>query len=93
MTKAELIEVLSSKVGLTRSKGKEVVKVFFDEISNALTNNGRVEIRGLCSFSLKHYKGYAARNPKTGEPIKVKPKTLPFFKCGKELKERVDTHK
>ena len=69
------------------------MKVFFDEITNALTNNNRVEIRGLCSFFVKRYKGYTARNPKTGEPIKVKPKKLPFFKSGKELKDRVDTYK
>ncbi len=93
MTKAELIEVLSSKVGLTRSKGKEIVKVFFDEISNTLANNDRVEIRGFGTFKVKHYDGYTGKNPKTGEPINVKPKKLPFFKCGKELKEIVDTHK
>ncbi len=89
----ELIEALSNEAGLTTKKCKEVVKVFFDEISNALTNNERVEIRGLCSFFLRPYKGYAGRNPKTGKPIKVKPKKLPFFKSGKKLKERVDTYK
>ena len=50
----------------------------------------RVEIRGLCSFYVKKYKAYAGRNPKTGEKVKIKGKKLPFFKCGKELKERVD---
>ena len=89
----ELIEALSNEAGFTRSNAKEVVRVFFDEISNALTNNDRVEIRGLCSFFLKPYKGYAGRNPKTGEPIKIKAKKLPVFKCGKELKERMDTYK
>ena len=89
----ELIEALSNEAGFTRSKAEAVVKVFFNEISNGLTNNDRVEIRGLCSFFLKPYKGYAGRNPKTGEPIKVKPKKLPFFKSGKELKEMVDTYK
>ncbi len=89
----ELIEALSNEAGFTRSKAKEVVRVFFDELSNALTNNDRLEIRGLCSFFVKPYKGYAGHNPKTGEPIKVKPKKLPSFKCGKELKERADTYK
>ena len=93
MTKTELIEALSNEAEFTRSKAEAVVKVFFDEISNALTNNERVEIRGLCSFFVKRYKGYTGKNPKTGKPIKVKPKKLPFFKCGKELKERVDTYK
>jgi len=50
----------------------------------------RVEIRGLCSFFVKKYKGYTARNPKTGEKVKIAPKKLPFFKVGKELKDRVD---
>ena len=89
----ELIEALSNEAGFTRSKAEAVVKVFFNEISNRLINNDRVEIRGLCSFFLKPYKGYTGRNPKTGKPIKVKPKKLPFFKCGKELKHRVDTYK
>ncbi len=93
MTKTELIEAQSNEAGLTRSKGKEIVKVFFGEISNALANNDRVQIRGLCSFFVKQHKGYNGKNPKTGEPIKVKPKKLPFFKCGNELKERVDTHR
>ncbi len=93
MTKAELIETLSNEAGLTKSKAEAVVKVFFDEISNALANNGRVEIRGLCSFFVKQYKGYIAKNPKTGASVKVNPKKLPFFKCGKELKERVDSYK
>jgi integration host factor subunit beta len=59
-------------------------------MANALTKGDRVEIRGLFSFYVKKYKAYAGRNPKTGEPAQVKPKKLPFLKCGKELKERVD---
>ena len=93
MTKAELIEALSNEAGLTRSKAKEIVKAFFGEISNALAKGDRVEIRGLGSFKVKKYKGYKGRNPKTGKPIKVKAKKLPFLKCGRELKERVDTYK
>jgi integration host factor subunit beta len=59
-------------------------------MSDALANGERVEIRGLCSFFVKEYKGYTGRNPKTGAHTQVLPKKLPFFKCGKELKERVD---
>ncbi|OEU53454.1 MAG: integration host factor subunit beta [Desulfobacterales bacterium C00003060] len=90
MNKVDLIEVLREETGLSRGKAKEVVELFFDEMSNALANGDRVEIRGLCSFFVKQYKAYAGRNPKTGEPTHVPPKRLPFFKCGKELKERVD---
>ena len=90
MTKTELIETLRKETGLSKSKSKQVVELFFDEMSNALAHGYRVEIRGLYSIYVKDYKGYAGRNPKTGEPTRVAPKKLPFFKCGKELKERVD---
>jgi len=90
MNKQDLIIVLKDENGLTKSEAKAVVNLFFDEMSNALTNGDRVEIRGLCSFYVKNYKAYIGRNPKTGEPTQVKSKKLPFFKCGKELKERVD---
>ena len=55
-----------------------------------MVTGDRVEIRDLRSFKVKSYGGYKGRNPKTGKRIKVKPKKLPFFKCGKDLKERVD---
>jgi integration host factor subunit beta len=61
-----------------------------DEMTNALAKGDRVEIRGLCSFYVKKYKSYTGRNPKTGKQVKIKPKKLPFFKCGTELRERVD---
>ena len=89
----ELIEALSNEAGFTRSNAKEVVRVFFDEISNALTNNDRVEIRGFGTFKVKNYDGYIGHNPKTGEPIKVKAKKMPFFKCGNELKDRVNAYR
>ena len=90
MNKLDLIETLKMETGLTKNEATAIVNLFFDEMSDALANGDRVEIRGLCSFYVKQYKAYAGRNPKTGEPAKVKPKKLPFFKCGKELKERVN---
>ncbi|MFH1991920.1 MAG: HU family DNA-binding protein [Pseudomonadota bacterium] len=90
MNKADLIEALKKEAGITRSEAAAVVNLFFNEMFNALAKGNRVEIRGLCSFYVKKYKGYTGRNPKTGEKVKIKPKKLPFFKCGKELKERVD---
>jgi len=90
MTKSDLIDTLRKKTGLSKTKSEQVVDLFFDEMSNALTNADRVEIRGLCSFQVRNYKGYTGRNPKTGGPTEVPAKKLPFFKCGKELKERVD---
>ena len=90
MNKSDLIESLKTEAGITKSEATVVVDLFFDEMANALANGDRAEIRGLCSFYVKKYKGYTGRNPKTGEQAKIKPKKLPFFKCGKELKERVD---
>ena len=90
MNKLELIEALRKETNLSKTKSEQVVEMFFDEMTEALTNGDRVEIRGLCSIFVKDYKGYTGRNPKTGEPIQVPPKKLPFFKCGKELKDRVD---
>lgn len=93
MNKSDLTEALSKDVGLPIRKAEEVVKTVFNTMANALTKGDRVEIRGLGSFKVKKYKGYKGRNPKTGKPIKVKPKNLPFFKCSRELKERADTPK
>ncbi len=90
MNKRELIDALKKETGITKNEAMAVVILFFDEMSNAMTNGDRVEIRGLCSFYVKKYKAYTGRNPKTGEEVNIKPKKLPFFKCGKKLKERVD---
>ena len=91
MNKSDLVEALSEGENLTKTKAEEVVNLIFDEMTDTLVAGDRVEIRGLGSFKVKTYDGYKGRNPKTGKQIKVKPKKLPFFKCGKELKERVDT--
>ena len=90
MNKHDLIEALQNEAELTKSEAAAVVKLFFNAMANALANGDRVEIRGLCSFYVKKYKAYSGRNPKTGEKVQIKSKNLPFFKCGKELKERVD---
>jgi integration host factor subunit beta len=90
MNKLDLIAALKNKTELTKSEAAAVVDLFFNEMANALAKGDRVEIRGLCSFYVKKYKAYAGRNPKTGERVKVKGKKLPFFKCGMELRERVD---
>jgi integration host factor subunit beta len=93
MNKLDLIEELRNKTELNTSEARNVVDLFFDEMSNALANGDRVEIRGFCSFYVKPYKAYTGRNPKTGEQTRVKPKNLPFFKVGRKLKERVDYQK
>jgi integration host factor subunit beta len=90
MNKLELVEALKKKTGITKFEAKKVVDLIFDEMAEALAKDDRVEIRGLCSFFVKKYEAYTGRNPKTGEPTQVESKKLPFFKCGTELRERVD---
>ena len=90
MNKSQLIEAIAKDQNLALKKAEEVVNTVFGNMEEALVNGERVEIRGLGSFKVKNYDGYNGRNPKTGEVIKVTPKRLPFFKVGKELKERVD---
>jgi len=90
MNKRDLIKTLKAESGLTQNESSTIVTIFFDEMSSALAKNDRVEIRGLCSFYVKKYEAYTGRNPKTGEKVKIESKKLPFFKCGLELKKRVD---
>jgi len=90
LNKLELIAALRQKTDISKSEAAAVVDLFFDQMAETLARNDRVEVRGLCSFYVKEYKSYTGRNPKTGELVKIKPKKLPFFKAGKELKERVN---
>ncbi|MGD9212508.1 MAG: HU family DNA-binding protein [Desulfobacteraceae bacterium] len=90
MNKADLIEELRGQNGFSRRQADQVVELFFKELTSSLAGGERVEIRGFGSFFVKNYKSYTGRNPKTGELVDVKPKKLPFFKCGKELRLRVD---
>ncbi len=90
MNKLELIQALKDSNGLSKPEAENAVNLFFNEMAAALAKGDRVEIRGFCSFFVKQYRSYTGRNPKTGEKVKIKPKKLPFFKAGKELKERVD---
>ncbi|MBA3010576.1 MAG: integration host factor subunit beta [Proteobacteria bacterium] len=90
MNKLELISTLKERASLTKAEAAEVIRIFFDSLAESFIKGERVEIRGLCSFHIKEYKSYTGRNPKTGQKVKIPPKRLPFFKCGKELKERVD---
>lgn len=90
MNKLELIQVLKDKTKLNKQEASDVVKLFFDSLTEAMINGDRIEIRGFCSFFIKEYAGYTGRNPKTGKTVQVPAKRLPFFKPGKELKDRVD---
>jgi len=91
VTKSDLIEQLSDRVKLPKGKAEFVVNTIFDSMEAALKEGARIEIRGFGSFEVREYKSYEGRNPRTGDPVHVKPKRLPFFKVGKELKERVNS--
>jgi integration host factor subunit beta len=75
---------------LSRKEAETVVDTMFGTITETMAANNRVEIRGFGSFSVKRYRAYTGRNPKTGTQIDVPAKKLPFFKVGKELKDKVD---
>lgn len=90
MNKLDLIKVLGNETDLTHKEASIVLNTLFNEMAGALAKGDRVEIRGLGSFHVRKYKAYTGRNPKTGKKVKIKPKKLPFFKCGKELKDRVN---
>lgn len=91
MTRRELIAAIAAAEGITVKEAELAVKTVIASMEQALTKGGRVEIRGFGSFKVKAYRSYQGRNPKTGEVIQVKDKKLPFFKVGKELKERVNS--
>lgn len=90
MKKSDLIAELAKKENMTEAKATEIINLIFDAFTDALKKGGRIEIRGVGSFSIREYKAYKGRNPKTGENIQVKPKRSPYFKVGKELKGMVD---
>ncbi len=90
MNKSELIEIIAEKSKVPKKRAEEAVNLVFDSMCQALAKGDRIEIRGFGSFVNRDYESYTGRNPRTGESIEVAPKKLPFFKVGKELKERVD---
>lgn len=93
MTKSELIEQLSAKHPMLPMKEIEnMVKDILEFISLSLENGNRVEVRGFGSFSLHYRQPRVGRNPKTGDSVKLEAKSVPHFKAGKELKERVDIY-
>ncbi|MCA9526982.1 MAG: integration host factor subunit beta [Myxococcales bacterium] len=91
MTKGELIEIIARQEGFNLRRAEIVVNTIFDAMTDALQRNDRVEIRGFGSFEVRQYEAYRGRNPKTGEEVFVAAKRAPFFKTGKELRERVNS--
>jgi len=94
VTKSELIEQLAKKqTHLALQDVELAVKCMLEQMSQALSSNERIEVRGFGSFSLHHRNPRMGRNPKTGEAVSLTEKYVPHFKPGKELRERVDESK
>lgn len=90
MTKSELIDAIAARASLTKARAELVVNCVFDAMTDALEEGEGIEIRGFGSFTVRPYRPYSGRNPRTGEPVPVPAKRLPFFKVGKELKQTVN---
>ena len=91
MIRSELVQKLcDDHPDLTSKEVERVAAAFFDSIIEQLEQGGRVELRGFGAFSVRSRPARAGRNPRTGEPVSVKAKHVPFFKSGKELRERLN---
>jgi integration host factor subunit beta len=90
MKKSDVILALSEKEDLREQEAFEIVNMVFSGFTETLRKGGRVEIRGFGSFTVRNYSSYLGKNPKTGKRVEVAPKRLPYFKVGKELKEKIN---
>lgn len=91
MTKSELIDAVAARGELTKARAELVVNCVFDTMIEAMRDGEGIEIRGFGSLTVRPYKPYEGRNPRTGQPVEVPAKRLPFFKVGKELRELVNS--
>jgi integration host factor subunit beta len=91
MNKSDLIEALATKENLSEKQAADTINLIFIGFMDVLKKGERIEIRGFGSYIVRKYEAYTGRNPKTGKTTNVKPKKLPFFKVGKELKARVNS--
>ena len=87
MNARDLATKLAEKENLTQREAEAAVKLIFRLFTDAMKQGERIEIRGFGSFVIRDYRTYVGRNPKTGEKVEIRPKRLPYFKVGKELKE------
>ena len=90
MNRSDLAKQLSTKSNVTKKRANDLVNLVFDSLTDALMDDDRIEIRGFGSFMVREYDSYTGRNPRTGHNIEVSPKRMPFFKVGKDLKERIN---
>jgi integration host factor subunit beta len=90
MTKAELVEEVSRIADLSRKEAEVVVDTVFQSVIDALHRGDKVELRGFGSFRLRQRDSRRGRNPKTGDTVDVPPKSVPYFKPGKELRDIIN---
>ena len=90
LTKAELAELLFERLGLNKRESKDMVEAFFDSLHARLVEGGDVKLSGFGNFQIRRKAPRPGRNPRTGEPVDVRAKHVPFFKSGKELRERLN---
>ncbi len=93
MTKIELVHAFAIEMGFAPKEARSIVDTILDTMTEALSRGEGIELRRFCSFTVKHYKSFKGRNPKTGQPINIKPKRLPYFKASKELVEEVNRNR
>ena len=90
INKSDIVQLLSENIDISVRKAGMIVDKFFEILSETLSSGNRIEIRGFGTFEVREYAGYTGRNPKTGEEMVFLPKKLPFFKPGKDFKEKVN---
>lgn len=91
MNKSDLIlKILEFEPTLVKKDASKIVNVFFDTISEAISKGERVELRGFGVFDVKEREARIARNPKNGEAVAVPAKKVPFFRMGKDMKDRIN---
>lgn len=93
MNKSELINALADKTNLSKKNAEKALNAFVDSISGALVKGDKVQLIGFGTFDVKKRPARTARNPRTGEEIKIKASKAPVFKAGKALKDKVNTKK
>lgn len=93
MTKMELVTEFASEMGFAPKQARAVIDTILDIMTEALARGEGIELRGFWTFSVKHYKSFTGRNPKTGQPVTVKSKRLPYFKASKELVEEINRNR
>lgn len=92
MTKAELVEDVAEAAELTKKDAERLVEIVFESIIETLNQGEKIELRGFGSFRVRERGARRGRNPKTGDPVSIPAKRVPYFKPGKELKELINEH-